>query len=78
MLLEKPYFLKNKEWLVNNVPYFLVSGAKQPKDRQYILTDKAPQKAIDSYNEYYKLLESQTINEETILWKRKNLKRKKS
>lgn len=71
MLLEKPYFLKNqewyienKEWLVNDVPYFLVSGAKKPKNRQYILTDKAPQKAIDSYNEYYKLLESQNINEE--------------
>lgn len=28
-----------------------------PKDRQYILTDKAPQKAIDSYNQYYKKLE---------------------
>ncbi len=71
MLLEKPYFLKNKEWYVeniewcvNDVPYFLVKGAKIPPKRQYILTDKAPQKAIDSYNEYYKLLESQTINEE--------------
>ena len=71
MLLEKPYFLKNKEWYVeniewcvNDVPYFLVKGAKIPPKRQYILTDKAPQKAIDSYNEYYKHLESQTINEE--------------
>lgn len=65
MLLEKPYFLKNKEWYVEHkgIPKFLGGDV----ERQYILTDKAPQKAIDSYNEYYKLLESQTINEETIL-----------
>lgn len=64
MLLETPYFLKNKEWYientewcVNDVPYFLVKGARIPPKRQYILTDKAPKKAVDSYNEYYKILE---------------------
>lgn len=69
MLLKEPYFLKNKEWyvenkewLINDIPYFLVSCTKQLKNRQYILTDKAPQKAIDSYNEYYKLLEEQDTN----------------
>ena len=66
MLLEKPYFLKNKEWYLNDVPYFLVKGSKTPKDRQYILTDKAPQKAIESYNEYYNQdLEQYDINEDT-------------
>lgn len=58
---EQPYFLKNKdwyienkEWYVNGIPYFLVNGAKKPKGNQYILTDKAPQKAIESYNDYYR------------------------
>lgn len=56
MLLDKPYFLKNKEWYIENkdIPSFL--GGK--KQRQYILTDKAPQKAIDSYNEYYNKIEN--------------------
>ena len=39
--------------MVGDVPCFLVKGASKPKDREYILTDKAPQKAIDSYNEWY-------------------------
>lgn len=57
MLLEKPYFLKNKEWYTENkdLPSFL--GGK--KQRHYTLTDKAPKKAIDSYNEYYKLLDAE-------------------
>lgn len=51
-MIEPPYFLKNKEWYVENkgVPKFL--GGKII--RKYKLTNKAPQKAIDSYNEYYK------------------------
>lgn len=56
MLLEEPYFLKNKEWYIKeddaDLPPFL-----RKNKRQYRLTDKAPQKAIDSYNEYYRLLE---------------------
>lgn len=59
MLLEKPYFLKNKEWYIEHkgLPSFLGGKVK----RQYTLTDKAPQKAIDSYNEYYNLLENDNI-----------------
>ena len=55
MLLDMPYFLTNKEWYieVDKKPSFL--GGK--KQRRYKLTDKAPQKAIDSYNHYYELLE---------------------
>lgn len=37
-----PYFMENKEW------YYY-----DKKEEIYKLTDKAPQKAIDSYNEYY-------------------------
>lgn len=69
MLLEKPYFLKckewyieNPEWMVGDVPCFLVKGASKPRDREYILTDKAPQKAIDSYNEYYEFLDNGYID----------------
>lgn len=59
MLLEKPYFLKNKEWYIENkdLPSFLGGKVK----RKYTLTDKAPKKAVDSYNEYYKLLENNNI-----------------
>lgn len=37
-----PYFMENEEWY-----YF------DEKKWRYFLTDKAPQKAIDSYNEFY-------------------------
>lgn len=55
--MDKPYFLTNKDWYIENkdVPYFL-TGKK--KKRQYTLTDKAPQKAIDSYNKYYEELDA--------------------
>ncbi len=47
MLISKePYFMKNKDWYY----YDLKTG-------RYKLTDKAPKKAIDSYNEYYELFE---------------------
>ena len=48
--------------MVGDVPCFLVKGASKPKDREYILTDKAPQKAIDSYNEYYEFLDNGYID----------------
>lgn len=38
----KPYFLTNKDWHYFDLPTL-----------KYKLTDKAPQKAIDSYKEYY-------------------------
>ena len=44
----KPYFLTNDEWYY----YDMDSG-------RYKLTDKAPQKAIDSYKEYYKELDAE-------------------
>lgn len=55
MLLEKPYFLTNKDWYVENVPKFLGGISK----RQYTLTNKAPKKAIESYEKYYKELEKE-------------------
>ena len=39
-----PYFLKNEEWYTID---------ENDDDRGYKLTDKAPQEAIDSYNEFY-------------------------
>ncbi len=54
-LENKKWYIENKEWYINGVPYFLVKGAKKPKENQYILTEKAPQKAIESYKEYYDL-----------------------
>lgn len=42
MLLEKPYFLTNKEW------YWTIPGKSG-----YKLTDKAPKKAKESYKEFY-------------------------
>lgn len=46
VLVEKPYFLTNKEWF------------KYDKNsKKYILTDKAPEKAQKSYKEFYKLMD---------------------
>lgn len=39
--------MKNNKWYYHD-----------KNEWKYKLTDKAPQKAIDSYNEYYKLLET--------------------
>lgn len=43
MIAEKPYFMKNPEWY-----YF------DEEDFCYKLTDKAPEKAKESYEEFYK------------------------
>ena len=45
-ILGSPYFMENEEW------YYW-----DEKEWKYKLTDKAPQKAIDSYNEFYKKVE---------------------
>ena len=50
ILLEQPYFLKNKEWYTINDSYNDGKG--------YSLTEKAPIKAIQSYNEFYELQDS--------------------
>jgi len=47
MIVKQPYFLTNKLWY----------NFDEVKWR-YVLTDEAPQEAIDSYNEFYRLLES--------------------
>lgn len=52
---EMPYFMSNPEW------YTEVEDGYDPEtdtDRGYRLTDKAPQEAIDSYNEFYERLEN--------------------
>lgn len=41
-ILDRPYFMINKEW------YYW-----DKKQWKYILTDKAPKKAIESYKEFY-------------------------
>ena len=46
--LEKPYFMENDEWY-----YFDEDAFK------YVLTDKAPEKAVESYKEYYKLVDDE-------------------
>jgi len=42
-IVERPYFMENKDW------YYY-----DDEEGIFKLTDKAPQKAIDSYNEFYK------------------------
>lgn len=56
MMLQKPYFMKNKEWY-----YF------DEKDFCYKLTDKAPDKAIESYQEFYNKLKKENKDEETTI-----------
>lgn len=46
----EPYWHKNKDW------YYW-----DKEKRKFKLTNKAPQKAIDSYNEYYKERSKETI-----------------
>jgi hypothetical protein len=45
-MLDMPYFMTNDEWY-----YF------DYQKRKYVLTDKAPEKAKDSYKEFYKEVE---------------------
>lgn len=40
--IEKPYFMNNEEWYYYDEKKF-----------KYVLTNKASQEAIDSYNKYY-------------------------
>ncbi len=44
-MLDIPYFMENAEWYEFDFT-----------QRKYILTDKAPQNARDSYNQYYQEL----------------------
>lgn len=52
--IAKPYFAQNKDWYVYNEKKGIIE-----------LTDKAPPKAVESYNEFYETLYSfQTVEEE--------------
>ena len=64
MILDEPYFLKNKKCYkeTKGTPSFLGGTV----ERKYILTKNAPLKAIDSYNKYYDKIynfQSKGINE---------------
>lgn len=47
-IFEEPYFMKNEDWY-----YF------DEKNCRYVLTDKAPEKAVKSYKEFYEMLENE-------------------
>lgn len=49
---KRPYFMTNKDWYYYDEEEF-----------KYKLTDKAPPKAVESYNEFYKEPEGETIIE---------------
>ena len=49
-MLDQPYFMTNEEWY-----YF------DYKENKHKITDKAPEKAKKSYNEYYKQLKKQVM-----------------
>ena len=57
MIKKEPYFMQNKEWYVAADPFDFENWPDD--DRGYHLTDKAPQEAIDSYNEFYGIEESE-------------------
>lgn len=44
----KPYFMENSEW-------FYIDNS----DRKMYLTEKAPKKAVESYKEFFSLLQNQ-------------------
>lgn len=46
MTLKEPYFMNNKEWYSYDFVNF-----------KYILTEKAPKKAILNYNNYYSMMQ---------------------
>lgn len=48
MTLDEPYFMTNESWY-----YF------DYKQKKYILTDKAPEKARQSYREFYREINGQ-------------------
>lgn len=47
MIQDVPYFIKNEEWWYYDW-----------KEMKYKLTDKATKEAIESYKEFYKIIES--------------------
>lgn len=47
MRTEKPYFMTNKDWFKFD-----------EEEYKYILTEKAPKEAVESYEEFYNLIDS--------------------
>ena len=47
IVLKKPYFLTNEDWYYYDY-----------EELRYRLTDKAPEKAVKSYEEFYKSIEA--------------------
>lgn len=47
MIIDKPFFMSNKDWYQFDY-----------KKKIYILTDEAPEKAKESYDEFYKGLKA--------------------
>lgn len=50
MIITEPYFLSNIEWYVYDYDLSM-----------YILTDKVPVEAIESYKEFYDLLDDDLV-----------------
>ena len=51
-MLDMPFFMKNEDWYEFDF-----------KKRRYVLTDKAPQEAKDSYEKYYQEMSKMNIKE---------------
>lgn len=51
---KQPYFMTNPEWYT---AADILNDGFPDDDRGYHLTDRAPKEAIDSYNEFYDLIE---------------------
>ena len=47
LLKEEPYFMQNEEWYYHD-----------RKKCKYVLTDKAPEEAKKSYEEFYRMIEA--------------------
>ena len=47
MIVDEPYFMTNKLWYKYSLEKLI-----------YILTPEAPPKAVESYNEFYKLIDN--------------------
>lgn len=47
-MLDRPYFMENEKWY-----YF------DAEDFKFKLTEEAPQKAVESYKEFYEALEKE-------------------
>lgn len=53
MTVQEPYFMKNEEWYYFDADEF-----------KYKLTEKAPEEAVKSYNEFYEYVDSKPYIED--------------